>query len=63
MPLRCLHFKICQLGSYILSQELISLFRSNRSIEEDEENNAGHGNGHGVRKIKILAIQQVILID
>ena len=35
------------------------MFRSNKSIEEDDENSTGHGNGHGVRKIKISAVQQV----
>ena len=38
---------------------LILCNRSNKGIEDDEENNSGHGNGHGVRKIKISAIQQV----
>ena len=32
--------------------------RSNKN-EEDEEESTSHGSGHGVRKIKITAIQQV----
>ena len=37
---------------------LLSTTRSNKN-QEDIDDGGGHGNGHGVRKIKITAIQQV----
>ena len=41
---------------------MLLIFRQNKSIDDDDES-TGHGNGHGVRKIKITAIQQVMNIS
>ena len=37
---------------------LLFIFRQNKSIDEDGES-SGRGNGHGVRKIKITAMQMM----
>ena len=57
------HNKNCfyHLSNYYFAPWFVLKFNSSKNPEDNDEN-TGHGSGHGVRKIKVTAIQQVINI-